>query len=61
MRPGDVVMKYAGNLDKDVRAVVVEVRKENPAGNVLVDVLTENAKYKTWYGEFVKKVDKTNV
>jgi hypothetical protein len=60
MRPGDAVVKCAGNLDKGERAVCVEVRKENPAGNVLVDVFTENEEYKTWYGELVKVETKTN-
>lgn len=55
MRPGDIVEKFAGNLDKGKRGVLVEI-ETNAAGNTLCYVLMKDETVKAWYFEFVRRV-----
>ena len=54
MKPGDIVEKFAGNLDRGKRGVLVEV-ETNPAGNTLCHVLMKDETVQAWYAEFVRK------
>ena len=55
MKPGDLVEKYGGNLERGERGILVEV-ETNAAGNTLCYVLRNDEEVCAWYVEFVRKV-----
>ncbi len=52
---GDLVEKYAGNLDKGETGVVIAIA--NGHDGKIYKVLVDD-ELKNWYGEFVRKVKK---